>query len=140
VNDFIETLKKDEGLRTTAYQDHLGVWTIGYGTNLEYLTISKKRAEFLLMRELYAKRDRAEEIPEYRQLSQVRQDVIMSMMYQMGFQGTMRFRNMWKAISNKNYYEAANQMRDSRWWKDPQTQGRAETMARRMEQNTWNPM
>ena len=135
--NFFESLKNDEGLRLQAYQDHLGVWTIGYGTNLEFLTISQRRAEFLLIRELNVKRERAERITDYRNLSPCRKDVVMSMMYQMGVQGTMNFRNMWEALRNEDYVEAGTQMRDSRWWRDPMTQSRAERMAKRMEQDQW---
>ena len=31
----IDDLKRDEGLRLKAYQDSVGVWTIGHGHNLE---------------------------------------------------------------------------------------------------------
>ena len=30
----LEQLKRDEGMRRTAYQDSLGVWTVGVGHNL----------------------------------------------------------------------------------------------------------
>ena len=61
-SDAIETIKKFEGLRLTAYQDSVGVWTIGYGTTRindipvqQGLTITKAQAEEYLMNDLNKK-------------------------------------------------------------------------------------
>jgi len=51
----IDLIKKYEGLRTTAYQDAVGIWTIGYGhTGKVYSgqSISEQQAEDLLRAEL----------------------------------------------------------------------------------------
>ena len=55
----IDLIKKFEGLRLTAYQDSVGIWTIGYGTTRinnipvqEGLTISKDQAAQYLLSDL----------------------------------------------------------------------------------------
>lgn len=134
----IRELKKDEGLRLKAYQDHLGVWTIGYGTNLQTLEISEGQAERWLRSYVENIIERAEQLPLFMQLDGTRKDVILSMMYQMGFNGTLKFKNMWRAIEQGDYMLAGEEMRDSRWWRDPKTQARAERMATRMATGIWN--
>ena len=85
-----------------------------------------------------SKEARLVKIDEYGLLNGARKDVIRSMAYQMGVRGTKNFKMMWAAIRNSNWSEAANQMRDSRWWRDPATRGRAERMAQRMKQGVWD--
>lgn len=51
----VELIKKFEGLRLTAYQDSVGVWTIGYGhtrTAREGMKITEPEAEALLRDDL----------------------------------------------------------------------------------------
>lgn len=44
----IEELKRDEGVELKAYQDTVGIWTIGIGRNLQDVGVSMAEAEFLL--------------------------------------------------------------------------------------------
>ena len=52
----MKLVKEFEGLRLTAYQDSVGVWTIGYGHTgsdvYKGLTISQARADQLLQQDL----------------------------------------------------------------------------------------
>ena len=51
----IQLIKKFEGCRTEAYQDSVGVWTIGYGHTksvFEGMIISKDDADKMLLEEL----------------------------------------------------------------------------------------
>jgi lysozyme len=137
MSKLIQTLKHDEGLRLRAYQDHLGIWTIGYGTNLQVLEIAEGLAERWLRDKVDAIRLRADQLPTFTLLNSARKDVILSMMYQMGIQGTLNFKKMWEALEDENFMEAGHQMRDSKWWKDLKTRQRAERMAIRMETGVW---
>lgn len=137
MSNLISELKKDEGLRLKAYQDHLGVWTIGYGTNLQVLEVTEGWAARRLNDKVDSIRKRADQLPIYTTLDEVRKDVILSMMYQMGVQGTINFKNMWIALAVFDFDTAGAEMRDSRWWKDPKTRARAERMAVRMETGVW---
>lgn len=128
---------RDEGFRSKVYLDHLGIPTIGYGTRINEIVVSKEVAEAWLDAELDEKEGRLRKIPEYCKLSVVRKNVIRSMAYQMGVSGTKKFKNMWKAIAREDFDEAGIQMRDSRWWRDPATKARAERMSRRMAADVW---
>lgn len=51
----LKLIKDFEGLRLTAYQDSVGVWTIGYGSTLNInrgMVISEKEAEQRLLEDL----------------------------------------------------------------------------------------
>ena len=86
-NNGLALLKRFEGLRTTAYKDAAGVWTIGYGSTgghvREGLTISESDAERLLMRDLERFEDcinRLVRVP----LSQNQFDALVSFAFNLG--------------------------------------------------------
>lgn len=137
MDSFKYTLMKDEGFRSKVYLDHLGFPTIGYGTKISELDITKVEAERWLDAELDEKEARLRQIPEYDALSIVRKNVIRSMAYQMGVAGTKKFKNMWRAIARDDFVEAGAQMRDSQWYRDPATRKRADRMSRRMTADVW---
>lgn len=137
MNRFIQTLMRDEGFEEKVYLDHLGFPTIGYGTRISEIRVSEAVARRWLEEEVAEKEARLEKIDTYDFLNGARKDVIRSMAYQMGVQGTKNFKDMWAAIGMFNWQGAADAMRDSRWWRDPETRGRAERMAVRMERGVW---
>ena len=138
MDSFKTTLMKDEGFRTAVYDDHLGIPTIGYGTKISEIRVSKEVAEQWLDEELDEKEERLRSmIPAYNGLNIARKNVIRSMAYQMGTTGVLRFKNMWRAIRSHDWWVAAIEMRNSQWWRDPATKARAERMAVRMESGVW---
>ncbi len=137
MDEFKRQLMKDEGFRSKMYLDHLGIPTIGYGTRINEIEVSKEVAEEWLDAELDEKEERLRQIRLYDGLSIVRKNVIRSMAYQMGVAGVKRFKNMWLAIEAGEFVKAGIEMRDSQWWRDPQTRGRADRMSRRMAADVW---
>lgn len=137
MSNFKKDLMLDEGLRLQAYQDHLGVWTIGYGTNLQVLEITEATARRWLDRKLEEIERGVSQHENWDFLNGARKDVIRSMAYQMGVEGTFKFKDMWKAIGVFDWDAAAMAMRDSRWYRDPKTQARANRMAIRMAEGRW---
>jgi lysozyme len=136
-NEAKRELRRDEGLRLKSYQDHLGVWTIGYGTNLQVLEISEAQARKWLDQKLEQIEAGLTQKEDFELMNSARKDVVRSMAYQMGINGTFKFKDMWKAISVLDWAGAAAAMRDSRWFRDPKTQARANRMAIRMEEGRW---
>lgn len=134
---FKNALMRDEGFRAQVYNDHKGIPTIGYGTKISEIVVSREVAEAWLDAELDEKEERLRRIAGYDGLNIARKNVIRSMAYQMGTRGVIRFKNMWAAISAGVYWRAANEMRDSQWWRDPATKSRAERMAVRMSTGEW---
>ncbi len=131
----IASVKRHEGFRTKAYQDTVGVWTIGYGTNLQELEIDKDIAEVFLMDALEECRRQLETRDEYQTCSLVRREVLIEMCYNMGYPRLSKFKKMWAAIDVGNYTLAAKEMLDSLW--AAQVGQRAVVLAARMEKNLW---
>lgn len=132
----IESVKDHEGFRARAYQDTEGVWTIGYGTNLEVLEIDSELAEKWLLEKLASIERSLADVEGFNGCSAVRQDVLVEMAYQLGVSGCLAFEKMWDAIRRAAWIEAGDEMLDSKWAK--QTPGRARQLARRMRLNDWD--
>lgn len=64
-------------------------------------------------------------------LDEVRQEVLIMMVFQLGEKGVGRFRKMIEAIEKKDYELAAKEMLDSRWAQ--QTPNRARELSKIME-------
>ena len=128
-------LEKEEGFRAHAYQDHLGYWTIGFGTLIDERKgggISKEEAWYLTknrLRGIYASLDRW--LPWWRNQVDVRKAIIVSMAFQMGSHGLLGFKNTLEMIKTGRFDAAADGRRNSLWGR--QTPNRVERMARAME-------
>lgn len=126
----IAEIKEDEGFEPKPYKDHLGKLTIGFGTLLES-GITREEAHALLMLRLNKVKKQLEDINMFNKLSENRKSVILSMCYQLGFNGVLKFKKMWQAIDSDDYIEAVAQMRDSKWFS--QTTNRANRLMAKMK-------
>lgn len=112
-----ELLIKHEGIKLAPYKDTAGKTTIGIGRNLEDVGISKEEALLLLENDL-KKIDRiTENIFWFHKLSENRQNVIISMIFNMGYSRFSQFKKMIFAIQNEDFTGAAEEMLDSSWSK-----------------------
>lgn len=141
-----ERLKKQlirhEGLRFTVYDDDDGMPikqgtivkghpTIGVGRNLEAKPISRDIAMRMLDEDVFdAEADLLRNIPFFKGLDPVRQDVLVNMSFNMGITRLMGFRKMWSALALRNYDEVSKEMLDSKWAK--QVKGRATELSEQM--------
>lgn len=112
------TLNTDEGLGLTPYQDSRGIWSVGFGFNLETTPMPRKVA-VLWLTCLVEDRDSALEtkLKYYSELSDARKAVLINMSYQLGVQGLMNFKNMHKALMADDFVNAVDEMKDSRWYR-----------------------
>jgi len=130
-----ESIRRHEGWRDKAYQDSEGIWTVGYGRNLQELKIDKQLGEKWLEDDLKTARLAAERLPEYSLLTDERKDVLVEMVYNMGPSRVAGFRMMLAAIRDGDWEEAAIQMLDSKWAK--QVGVRARRLAKQMESSEY---
>jgi lysozyme len=136
VSNLVDSIKFHEGYRDTAYKDSVGVWTIGYGTNLQTLKIHQVMAEELLQLEIAKVLDRLEQYQPYKDVeSKVRRDVLAEMAYNLGYDGLMQFKQTWAKIAAKDWRGTATQMLASKWAQ--QVGQRAITLAARMEKGVY---
>jgi lysozyme len=119
----ISDLKRDEGLRSEAYPDPLSggdPWTIGYGhTGPEVhagLIWNEEQCESALLEDIVEHEEGLDtEIPWWRGLDDLRQDVLSNMAFNLGVGGLLGFPAMLAATQAGDYATAADEMLDSQW-------------------------
>lgn len=110
-------LKKHEGFSSKPYLDSVGVLTIGYGTNIAG-GITKEEAEFLLENRAKLAIDDARSLfSRFDESPVIVQAVIANMSYQLGKSRLAGFVKFREAIQSKDYGKAADEMKDSLWYK-----------------------
>ncbi len=125
-------IKRHEGYRPLAYADSVGVLTIGYGRNIEHMGISEHEADFMLENDIERAIDDARKLfPNFKDLSDKRQEVIVNMMFNLGYGRLSKFIKFRRALSHGKWREAAKEMRDSRW--AVQVGKRARELSKNME-------
>ncbi len=114
--DLDELLIYHEGLRLKPYMDSGNTLTIGVGRNLEELGISREEALVLLHNDIArVSRELDASLPWWKQLSDTRQKVLISMAFNLGIAKLLGFTGMLSALENGDYSAAAEHMLDSRW-------------------------
>lgn len=135
----IEDLKRDEGLRLNAYQDTVGVWTIGYGhAHVQPGTVwNQQKAEEVLKQDVLEHNAKlAAALPWINGLDPVRRRVLQNMAFNLGVgdaqkrTGLLGFRNTLEYVRTGQYEKAAAGMLASKWAK--QVKGRAVRLAEQM--------
>lgn len=115
----IDLLIKHEGFRSHAYQDTEGLLTIGFGRMIDKRRgggITKDEAMFLLTNDLRrCSLQLNDKIPWWCGLSEVRRAVLISMCFQLGINGLMKFKKMLAAAALDDVFEVTKQMLDSKW-------------------------
>lgn len=144
VTDPRPRLIKHEGNRLRPYVDccgkswrdctcvNRGYLTVGTGRNLDANGISAYESSILFENDL----NRAivlcrQNFPWFDRISDIRQEVIVNMCFNMGIGRLLGFHDMMAAIERGDYKEAAREMLDSKWAK--QVGGRADELAAIME-------
>lgn len=133
-NSVRERLKKDEALRFRLYRCTSGKQTIGYGRNIEDRGITEDEAELMLSTDIdLAIKDSVIWLGDpatWQFLDEVRQGVLIQMMFNMGLPTMRQFKQFKKALLAEDYSMAAHQMIDSKWAK--QVGKRAVRLAKEM--------
>lgn len=118
-NRGLDLIKRFEGLELEAYQDIVGIWTIGYGHTsmagppevVPGMEISEQEAENILRRDLGQYEDGVERAVKV-DISQNMFDALVSITYNIGVNG-MKNSTFIKRLNNKDYIGAAEAMQ---WW------------------------
>ena len=128
------------------YQCSEGYWSFGIGRNLqanpptlqELLVLLKDKQEgvhLMLANDLDKAEAEALKYPWYADLSEVRQAVIISAIFQLGAHGWAQFKRTHKALQYSSWHIAAQNMKESLWYR--QTPARVEQLATMLETNSW---
>ncbi len=138
MDKLIEMIKHHEGVVAHAYKDSRGYLTIGVGRLIDEELgggLSDDEIDYLLANDLKRCQAEAETYPWFAGLSEPRQAVVVSMLFNLGKPRWDGFKKAQAAIEAGDYTEAASQMLDSRWSK--QVGKRAEDMAAMMISGEW---
>lgn len=108
-------LEKHEGLRLLPYRDSRGYLTIGVGRCIEKVGISKAEAYAMLDHDILAATREAQSFSFFWELDDVRQDVLICMVFNIGAAGLRGFRRMLAALALHDYETAADEMLSSEW-------------------------
>jgi lysozyme len=136
----------EEGFRADAYYCSEGYPTIGIGWKIGSKDQSLDDFEVMRISEGAAlaqcqytcdviKNLLSQIIRGWKELSDARQAILISMVYQMGLSGVMKFKKMIAAIEDDDFAEASNQGMDSIWAE--QTPERAYRHMRVMLAGNW---
>ena len=114
-----EMLVKHEGHEPRVYKCPNGFDTIGYGFAIKDLFMDKELADFILdkkIRELLAKIEANDDWDTwFRDKPQNVKEVLVNMIYQIGFSGVRKFRKTIQYIKDDSFLLAGEEMLDSKW-------------------------
>lgn len=133
-------LRRDEGWRPLAYQDSMGLLTIGVGRLIDSRKpgagLRPDEIDYLLRNDIT---DRVQALtkalPWFGALDEARQGVLINMAFQMGTVGLLAFRQTLALVRDGKYAEAADQMLKSKWAE--QTPARAKRLSEQMKIGEW---
>ncbi len=124
-------IELEEGWEEKMYKCPAGYLSVGFGFNLEAIKMPKPVAELWISIIITDINKKLVEVDGYSDLNEARKIVLIDMCYQMGFNGLMKFKNMWAAIRAQDFTRAKFEMLDSNWAR--QTPNRADRNSKAME-------
>lgn len=141
-NKLINLIEKEEGWRDTPYYCSENYPTVGYGFKignrnapLPKFTLPKVAGDAWLISIVDDIESQLNHNEWYVLLNDARKAVIISMCYQIGLSGMMKFKNMIEAIEQNRYKNAVAEMLDSRWAR--QTNARAKRHSEQFSAGEW---
>ena len=142
-----EMLEVEEGFRSKPYLCSEGFATVGIGWRIgsKGQPLSDFKHISMCQAAAYAQLDfkiagitanLSNEFEFFKDLNECRQAVLISMAYQMGLSGLLKFKNMLAAIETQCWNDAAHEGLDSRW--ATQTSERAERQMKTLLLGDWS--
>ena len=136
--NLIDILVYEEGFRTKPYLCSEDYVTIGFGTKLHKqqgmdpsqfaITVTRESGKKLLLDEvakIEVQINKSEKGKVFANLDNDRRAVILSMAYQMGVYGVLKFPAMWRGLEAQDWEMAGHEALDSLWARQtPQRAGR----------------
>jgi len=133
----IDSLINHEGIRNLVYEDSVGILTIGVGHNVEDVPLTPRAIQAILEDDINiatAELDRSWNHWK-RDLSPARQNVLIEMVFNLGYPRFSKFEKLIQAIHDHDYEAAADEMLDSKWAR--QVGRRAINLATQMRSGTY---
>ena len=119
LNNLKHQIAEHEGYEPKVYKCTNGYDTIGYGFAIKDLYMDKEVADLILDQKInkILKRISADEDwgDWFLEKPQAIQEVLINMIYQIGFSGVKKFRKTIQYIKDDNFLMASEEMLDSKW-------------------------
>jgi len=136
-----EELERDEGVKYEVYNDHLGLPTFGIGhliidSDPEYGAVIGTEVRDYRVKEAFEEdvqnvlTDCEKLYVQWEHLPEEVQLIIANMMFNMGRTRLSKFKGMKAGVDSRDWNKAADEMVDSRWYK--QVTNRADRLVERM--------
>lgn len=126
-----EQLIDHEGFEARVYHCPAGKLTIGVGRNLEDKGITKEEALYLLRNDIKeCETDLRTIFDNFEGLDDIRKNVLIDMRFNLGPNRFRQFKKMIAAVRQKDFQQAAEEMKDSNWYR--QVGKRAENLCEMM--------
>lgn len=142
IDSIIDQLRRDEGLRLKPYRDSRGVFTCGYGHNLDahresiMAPVSQVQADQWLVQDVHAAIGSVlDKLPWTVKMDEARRGVLVNMAFNMGIGALLGFSNTLRFVESGDYEAAATEMLKSDWAK--QVGDRAVRLAEQMRSGQW---
>ena len=119
-------LSKHEGIRYVAYYDTEGIPTIGIGHNIQDKPLPKEVVDLLFNYDLAdALRDAERWLgaKQFDSLNTARKLVVLDMAFNLGYNRLSGFQNFRAAMLRGNWARAAQEMENSKWYRQVKTRG-----------------
>jgi lysozyme len=131
-----DTLIRHEEIRYKPYRCSEGKLTIGVGRNIEEVGITEDESIYLMRNDIKECEEHLSKFSWYYALSDVRQEILVNMCFNMGYTRFLGFRKMIWALENEDHVSAAKEMKNSKWFR--QVGIRAEQLVDAMLSDSFN--
>lgn len=132
-----QLISEDEGKRLRMYQDTKDIWTVGIGRNMQDRDISEEVCSLMFKEDLEIVLKDANTFSWFNDLNDVRQAVILNMLFNMGLTRFRGFKKTIKFIKNGSFMTASVEMLDSKWAKIDVSKHRSNRLSLMMRTGEW---
>lgn len=132
--DIFDQLRRDEGVRSVAYQDSRHIWTVGVGHNLS-VPLSATAITQILSDDILAAETACLTLPFWFDLSEARRAALINLTFNQGIGWVGKNPEMYAALLAGEYATAAAELLDGPY-KD-QVGNRAYRVAQQLRDDVW---
>lgn len=129
-------LEIDELRSKKIYVDTVGKVSGGIGRNLTDRGFSEDEIDLMYANDIkIAEKDARSLVPGFDRLDDVRQEVVMNLSFNLGYSRLAGFRKFLAAINSSDFDEAADELKESKWY--GQVKGRGVRLVNAMRTGSW---
>ncbi len=125
----------DEGKKNKLYKCTADKWTIGIGHNIEDNGVSEAVIDLMFCEDIQVVVNQLMKFAWFTVCNEARKDVLINMVFNLGINRLLNFKNMIAALERKDYEIASIEMLQSKW--SSQVGDRAKRLSQLMSDGTY---